>query len=92
VRAVGDVPVHAVRRRGADAVVEMDFGEALRRGDGGRRAGRDKSGVGDGLVLSVSIPRLLALPSRRVERWKTRQTQERASRTGPHSEPPWICV
>ena len=24
VRAVGDVPVHAVRRRGADAVVEMN--------------------------------------------------------------------
>ena len=25
VRAVADVPVHAVRRRGADAVVEMDM-------------------------------------------------------------------
>ena len=25
VRAVADVPVHAVRRRGADAVVEMNF-------------------------------------------------------------------
>ena len=47
-------------------------------------AGRDKSGVGVGLVLSVSIPRLLALPSRRVERWKNGQTQECASRTGPY--------
>ena len=27
VRAVADVPVHAVRRRGTDAFVEMTFGD-----------------------------------------------------------------